>query len=267
MIVYLTAYPRIWRDGPTLQHLNWQAGKTSWFDHVFVHHCAMFVLKGKGRVRIGPQEVEVRAPFVLLAHPGRRYAYGPDDAWDEYGFVFEYEPDPSILADFPPAPWPVRAPDMLQEHLALAERLLRDPAVPGVADQLDLLARVMLTCSLHGTATDVPEGPLRRLYAAEAYLRTHFRQPMNVRKVIDRFGFSEATFRRLWNQHFSHSPWQHVLDLRFQEARRLLRDVPDLSVGQIASRCGFRDQRYFGTAFKRKNGQTPTAFRAGLSRQ
>jgi AraC-like DNA-binding protein len=154
---------------------------------------------------------------------------------------------------------------MLQEHLALAEGLLEDPAVPGVADQLDLLARVMLTASLHGTGDDLPQGPLRRLYAAEAYLRTHFRREIELRAVIRRFNFSEATFRRLWRRHFSQPPWQYVLDLRFQEARRLLRDSPSLTVGQIAYRCGFKDARYFSTAFKRATGRTPTAFRAAAS--
>ena len=70
-----------------------------------------------------------------------------------------------------------------------------------------------------------------------------------------------AGYPRRWRRPFAKSPWQYVLDLRLQEAGRLLRTEPHLSVGQVAYACGSPDQRYFVTLFKRQAGGSPIAFR------
>ncbi len=261
-MIFSSGYERIWTDGPVLNHINWMTDKTEWVEHTFVHYCAMIMLNGGGRVFVEDRETYAEAPFVLLARPGWSYRYGPDNSWDEYGFVFKQAPSPDALAQFPEMPWPVKAPDLLQEQLAQFERLLDHPAAPGVLDQLDLLARSMLTSTRYGTGEDVARGPLRQLYAAEAWLRKHFTDDFVLNEVAERFGFSPTTFRRKWRKQFPLSPWQYVLDLRLQEAERLLRNT-GLTIGEIADHCGFSDQRYFATLFRQKTGRTPGAARRG----
>jgi AraC-like DNA-binding protein len=263
MVIHLSSYPRAWGGGPILEHVKWIETKDYWYEHVFEHYCAMFILKGRGRVFVGDEAAPraMEAPFVLLARPGRRCRYGPEGTWDEFSLVFEHRPSPDALAAFPEAPWPARAPALLREQVALTGRLLENPAVPGVADELDLVARLMLTLSWRGAGEDIAEGPDRRLYAAEAWMRSHLGEPFDLREVIRRFGFSEPTFRRLWRRHFRQSPWQYVLDLRLREARRLLRTEPGLHVGEIAFRCGFADRRHFATLFRGRFGRPPRAVR------
>jgi AraC-like DNA-binding protein len=263
MITHLESYPRLWGGGPVVRHTNVVRGKSSWFDHVFEYPYAMFMLGGGGRVEVAGREVEMAGAFVLLTRPGRRYRYGPSATWDEYGFCFARGAGEEALRTFPEMPWALRGRGLVEEQLAIAERLLKSPAVPGVADQVDLAARMMLTASLHGTGEDIPKGPVRRLYHAEAWLRAHFREDFDIGSVAPRFAFSEATLRRLWRRHFARPPWRYVLDLRLQEARHLLRAAPELSVGEVARACGFPDQRYFATVFRRETGESPTAFRRG----
>ncbi len=258
MVTHLARYRRLRGEGPLLSHTNWQMGKRTPVDHQFQNYCAMFVLDGKGWVEAGGAEEKVAGPFVLLARPGGRYRYGPDGAWDEYGFSFVEQPRGGFLEGFPEGAWAARSVGMLREQLAMAARLIARPAVAGVADQLDTLARLMLLTSLHGTGEDLHDDPERRLHDAEAWLRGHFHEPFRLGLVAKRFGFSVPAFRRLWRRHFAKPPWQVVLGLRIQEAQRLLENEPGLRINEIAGQCGFGDQRHFATVFKRHTGRTPS---------
>jgi AraC family transcriptional activator of pobA len=51
-----------------------------------------------------------------------------------------------------------------------------------------------------------------------------------------------------------------VTDRRMLEALRLLR-FTDMTVGEVAYRAGFDDQMYFSRAFRRRRGESPTAYR------
>ena len=52
------------------------------------------------------------------------------------------------------------------------------------------------------------------------------------------------------------------LDKRVERAQELLRKT-EVSCVDIAMRCGFADQAYFGKIFKQQTGQTPAAWRKG----
>ncbi len=56
------------------------------------------------------------------------------------------------------------------------------------------------------------------------------------------------------------SPNQFICNVRLQEAATLLRD-PKRSVSDVAFDTGFRDPDYFGRAFRKHFGMTPTEYR------
>lgn len=247
--------------GLKVRYLHHNPDKTEHTDHTFVFNCLMFMTNGGGIVRHRGMDHTVRAPFVLLARPGEHYQYGPTTNWSEVGFVFENEPSPPNLNAYPLSPWTMRAADVVAAHVALMLRLIRNLAVPGIVDQIDLLAQAALVASFRGSGEDLPPGPIQRLFALESWMRNHLASPFDLREVIRTFGFSEATFRRLWRQHFPRPPWEHVLRLRVAEACRLLDQAPDMNVSEIAYACGFTDPRYFATAFKHQMQCSPTEWR------
>ena len=58
--------------------------------------------------------------------------------------------------------------------------------------------------------------------------------------------------------------FRQVLErIRLERACRLLRVQRELTVAEIAYRCGYKDPSYFGRAFRRLIGSTPGAFRLG----
>lgn len=263
MVTYLTGYRRVWRELPVLEHIKARARKAIWFEHTFGHPYAMLMFEGSGKVCGAGWEVEMEPPFVLIARPGARYAYGPDQEWVEQGLCFDTLEMPAEWTFLPDRPFPMRESLAVAAFLDQMDALLESPAAPGVPDQLDLLARLAVTTALFGSGRDTPKGPEERLYALEKWLRTHFFEPFEIAEVIRRFGFSQPTFRRLWRKRFPESPWQHVLSLRVHHAQAMLRERPDMTIQEVADACGFEDQRYFATAFKARTGKRPSDLRQG----
>jgi transcriptional regulator GlxA family with amidase domain len=80
-------------------------------------------------------------------------------------------------------------------------------------------------------------------------------------------GLSGSHFTRLFAAWAGESPAAYVKRARIQRARRLLTEV-DLSIKQVAARCGFRNPHHFSRVFRRIDGLTPSAYReAALAAQ
>lgn len=73
-------------------------------------------------------------------------------------------------------------------------------------------------------------------------------------------GYSPDHFSRLFKHTFQQSPYQYVLSRRIEKAMTMLRDQ-SISIAEIASACGFANQGHLTTAFKRRTGTTPGAYR------
>ena len=56
--------------------------------------------------------------------------------------------------------------------------------------------------------------------------------------------------------------YQFVTNYRIEEAKRLMREKPDLRIWEIAEQCGFSSPTVFGRVFARETGQTPTEWLA-----
>ncbi|WP_437630604.1 helix-turn-helix domain-containing protein [Sorangium sp. So ce854] len=73
-------------------------------------------------------------------------------------------------------------------------------------------------------------------------------------------GYSPDHFSRLFKHAFHQTPYQYVLSRRIEKAMTMLRDER-LSIAEIALACGFSNQGHLTTAFKRRTGTTPGAYR------
>ena len=70
---------------------------------------------------------------------------------------------------------------------------------------------------------------------------------------------SARTLTRRFRETTGTTPMHWVLTLRMDEARRML-ETGDLSVDQIAERCGFGTTLNLRTHFRRRLDTTPTAY-------
>jgi AraC family transcriptional regulator len=131
--------------------------------------------------------------------------------------------------------------------IALAARLARKyaAAAPQPRDQ-------------HGALS---ASELRRVLE---YIDAHLGTNLALGHLAEAARMHVFAFIRHFKQGTGVSPHQYVLRRRIERARSLLADT-DLSIVEIALRCGFGDQSSFTTAFRRWTRLTPRGYRDTLS--
>lgn len=92
-----------------------------------------------------------------------------------------------------------------------------------------------------------------------AYIEHHCDSALLLPQLAQIAGYSERQLLRLFHETFATTPRKYIIDLRIRRAKHLL-STSNLSVGEIAWKCGFDDQNYFARCFKRNTGLTPTAY-------
>ena len=72
--------------------------------------------------------------------------------------------------------------------------------------------------------------------------------------------------QQIFTGHFGTTPAEYVLNCRMSAAKTMLMEG-EMSMEEVAERCGFSSQSYFNYCFKQQTGQTPLQYRrASLSR-
>lgn len=92
------------------------------------------------------------------------------------------------------------------------------------------------------------------------YVDKHYGEEMNVSLLADRFYMSGSYFAHFFKQKAQKSVIQYVNEVRISHAKSFL-EREEMSVGEIADRCGFGDFNYFSRKFKELVGMTPTEYR------
>ena len=92
------------------------------------------------------------------------------------------------------------------------------------------------------------------------YIDEHFSEEITLEEVASVAGFSKFHFSRLFKQFTNVSFYKYVNQQRIAHAEELLSN-PDLSVTEIAIRCGFSSTSSFIRMFKQIKNCTPTDFR------
>jgi len=152
---------------------------------------------------------------------------------------------------------PATAPGLLSDLWALTQRRDVLSAVAGRATLLRLLALLCQPPQAEpGARVNSPA-----VSAAIELMRDNVAAPLPIPAIARQIGLSPSHFHRQFNAETGVTPGSFYLWQRVATARRLLRET-DLSIVQIALRCGFTSSQYFAICFRRQCGQTPTAYRA-----
>ena len=116
-------------------------------------------------------------------------------------------------------------------------------------------------------ATPLPraDGALdrRRLHRITEYITGNLQRNLTLEELATEACLSRYHFARAFKAAVGVTPHRFVVEQRVARARDLLGDG-DLSLAEIAARCGFSSQAHFTRAFRDATGVTPGAYRAGL---
>lgn len=93
-----------------------------------------------------------------------------------------------------------------------------------------------------------------------AYMGNNFSNPdFSIADVCRHFYISRTNLQKKFSECVGISPKQYLFKLKLEKSFRLLNDG-EMSIKEVASKCGFADEKYFSRVFKYKTGCPPSHF-------
>lgn len=124
-----------------------------------------------------------------------------------------------------------------------------------------VVASLCRLCRISGEGASFSAGMLD----AVRYLQRHFAEKLDIAYLCERTGVSRASFFRYFRQLTGFGPGEYLERYRLRKAMEFLCET-NRSITEIAHMCGFYDSAHFIRRFSKLQGQTPSAYRAQLSK-
>lgn len=95
------------------------------------------------------------------------------------------------------------------------------------------------------------------------YISEHYSENINVSDIAKAFNFSRSYFTAAFSRKYGRSPYAYLSEYRISAAKELLSST-NLSVEEIAYKCGFNSTSAFIRTFGQKECVTPLAYRKNM---
>ncbi len=100
----------------------------------------------------------------------------------------------------------------------------------------------------------------RQVANACDYIRLHLREPISIREMADRFGYTEYYFSHKFHKETGTTIKEYIRDRRLEEAKTLL-VTTNMSVQEISDELQIGSRSYFSVIFREQFGESPTDYR------
>jgi AraC-like DNA-binding protein/mannose-6-phosphate isomerase-like protein (cupin superfamily) len=245
-------------------------------------------LDGPIRLRMGEQLVEVAAGDLLVVDNLKlhnledfrgfktrlivisflpEFVYGSGSPSCDYAFLVPF------YAKQEGHPYVLRAADDLAApaYLALAELLQRyfhskDLLYSQAGCKASFL-QILFCLTRRFQASEVLRSEyLRHRHQAERlaqlfeFVRQNYAERMSIKAATQMVHMSQAQFMKVFKKVSGMTFVAHVTRVRIMKGLQLLRET-DLTIAEIAARCGFSDQSYFDRRFRQAFGKSPREWR------
>jgi len=94
----------------------------------------------------------------------------------------------------------------------------------------------------------------------ERYLRAHYAEHISLQMLGTVFGYVPSYVSLLFRKAYGVSPAEYLTRIRLDEAKRLLRQNPELLIREVAESVGFKSPYHFSRVFKKHEGVWPTKY-------
>lgn len=236
-------------------------------------HLLLLTRDGAGLIRTPTGTIPAPPGTVVHLDRASPQDYGTDPAAGRWGFWYAHLPAGDTLdalLDWPPERPGVarlaldrRTADRVAAALEEASVLLPSPGRHSGALARNALERALLWCDTRNPRAEQVDP---RLWQVIEHLHAHLAEPLGVPELAAVAGLSPSRLQHLFAEQLGMSVIAHVEARRMERARLLLQST-DLPIGAIAGQLGYADPLYFSTRFRRRHGESPTAWRGRLPRR
>jgi AraC family transcriptional regulator len=102
------------------------------------------------------------------------------------------------------------------------------------------------------------------LLKVDACMRARLAEDIGLADLAELTGLSVAHFCRAFKRSTGRTPYQSLIELRMQDAQRLLSET-NLSIAEVALSCGYDQPSHFAKLFRRSTGLPPAQWRRQCS--
>ncbi len=99
------------------------------------------------------------------------------------------------------------------------------------------------------------------LSKALTYIESNMDKAITLNNVALHCGRSRSTITHLFSREMKKSFRRYVIDKKLDRAETILKERPELSIGEVADSLSFCDQFYFSKIYKKIKGTTPSKSR------
>ncbi len=248
----------------------------------------VFVFKGKGIHFIDGITYPVSTGNVFLILPGVSHSYRNAQAMGIYNILFSksflrhFQQDmlgypnfqllfnllegPSISGKTLKERDVLRLPnELFPEMIRLLDDIILEQNTAEHGGQTAILSdalRIILLICRHGIleSHEKPVSHAYRISSIKAALDSRFGEPWSLEKMAEFAHMPEGSFRLQFKQMTGFSPVAYLLDLRLKRAAALLA-LPDRTIGEVSTLCGFEDSNYFSRQFHKMFQASPREYR------
>lgn len=242
---------------------NWRPqGRPDWL--------LILTIGGAGWVGTGESGLDSPPGVVTLftPHTPQRYCTDPEiGQWHLLWSHFHPHPHWDVWMQWPESIPGLRSivltdPVVLRQvRAALTDAIhfshLRLPACVDMS--INALERALLWIHSVNNKTVLDE----RVRQAANLLTKNMNHPLSLDALAKTCGLSASRLAHLFRAQMGLPPQQYLEELRLQRGAQLLRSTT-LQIQEIAEKTGFASAFYFTTRFRKKFGQSPSAYRRGF---
>ena len=128
-------------------------------------------------------------------------------------------------------------------------------------DQYDAICRMLEVLAEVISADDLFLGQDVRLPTLiHRYLKKNYYTRITLPELSVLFHCNTVTLSEKFRREYGRTIIEELTEIRLSQAKKLLAQT-DLSVEEIAERCGFSERRYFTKCFHRAEGYSPSQWR------
>ena len=236
--------------------------------HSHSHYELYFLSKGTRSFFLSNSLYQVTAPIVIVIPPHVMHKT-EGDAFERYNFNVDaayldpYQKEvleTQALRIIKPSPTQAEQLTALLDNAILAnERQKHASHVTRALFSYCVYLLENLQNALSPNATTQSDIPPLVLKIID-FLHVHYAETLTLQSISNVFLVSKATLLYNFKKYTNCSPIDFLLNIRLTKAKEWL-SKSELSVNEIAERCGFSSANYFGLIFKQKEGISPLRYR------